>query len=454
MQIADQHIVVAGLGQTGRALVRFLLRRGARVTVTDSAPAEELSDALAELAELGEAPVETVLGGHDAAVFASADMIVLSPGVAHTLPSIRQAAEQGIPVIGEIELAFRFMKTPIVAITGTNGKSTATLLAGQMLKDSGFRVFVGGNLGTPLIAYADADDTADFAVAELSSFQLDTIDQFRPQVAVLLNITADHLDRYADFEAYIRSKGRIFENQTSKDVAVVNLADPATEKLAPGIRAHMLPFNAGPSDTAGAAVGEEHVEFRMPGQPPHILDCRRIPLIGAHNRENIAAAGLAALAAGASFASIRQTAGAFHGLPHRMTPVATIDGVHYIDDSKATNVDAVVRALASFSTPVILIMGGREKGGSYSALKALFPGRVKHLVVMGEAARAIEAALGDAAPISHATSMAEAVRIAKHHASSGDTVLLSPACASFDMYESYAQRGDDFVQQVHETEAD
>ena len=446
--------MVAGLGRTGRALVRFLAWRGARITVTDSAPAGELSEALAELREFGEAVVGTALGGHDPAVFASADMIVLSPGVPHTLPPLRQAAQKGIPVIGEIELAFRFMKTPIVAITGTNGKSTATLLAGQMLKDAGFRVFVGGNLGTPLISYADTDDTADFAVAELSSFQLDTIDRFRPQVAVLLNVTADHLDRYADFDAYIRSKGRIFENQTSEDAAVVNRADPATEKLAPAIRAQVLPFNAGPAEAIGAAVGEEHVEFRLPGQPPHTLDCRRIPLIGAHNRENIAAAGLAALAAGASFASIRQTAGAFHGLPHRMTPVATIDGVHYIDDSKATNVDAVVRALASFSTPVILIMGGREKGGSYSALKALFPGRVKHLVVMGEAARAIEAALGDAAPISHAASMAEAVRIAKHHASSGDTVLLSPACASFDMYESYAQRGDDFVQQVHETEAD
>lgn len=445
--------MVAGLGQTGRALVRFLARRGARLTVTDSAPEEELSDALAELAGLGDAPIETALGCHDAVVFNSADMIVLSPGVPHTLTPIRQAAQQGIPVIGEIELAFRFMKTPIVAITGTNGKSTATLLAGQMLKDAGFRVFVGGNLGTPLIAYADADDTADFAVAELSSFQLDTIDRFRPQVAVLLNITADHLDRYADFEAYIRSKGRIFENQRSEDVAVVNRADPATEKLVPGIRAQMLPFNAGPADAAGAVVGEEHVEFRMPGQAPHILDCRRIPLIGAHNRENIAAAGLAALAAGASHASIQKTVAAFHGLAHRMTPAATIDGVHYIDDSKATNVDAVVRALASFSTPVILIMGGREKGGSYAALKSLFPGRVKHLVVLGEAARNIEAALGDAAPTSRAASMAEAVRIAKSHAKSGDTVLLSPACASFDMYESYARRGDDFVQQVHETGA-
>ena len=454
MQIKDQHIVVAGLGRTGRALVRFLARRGARITVTDSAAPGDLSDALTEIREFGDTVVETALGGHDPAVFASADMIVLSPGVPHTLPPIRQAAVQGIPVIGEIELAFRFMKTPIVAITGTNGKSTATLLAGQMLKDAGFRVFVGGNLGTPLIAYADADDTADFAVAEISSFQLDTIDRFRPQVAVLLNITADHLDRYADFEAYIRSKGRIFENQTGQDVAVANRADPAMEKLAPDIRAQMLPFNANPADAAGAAVGESHVEFRMPGQAPHTLDCRRIPLIGAHNRENIAAAGLAALAAGASFASIRQTVGAFHGLAHRMTPVATIDGVHYIDDSKATNVDAVVRALASFSTPVILIMGGREKGGSYAALKPLFSGRVKHLVVLGKAARTIESALGDAAPTRRAASMAEAVRIAKRHASAGDTVLLSPACASFDMYESYAQRGDDFVQQVHETEAD
>lgn len=442
MRIRGRHVLVAGLGTTGRALVRFLCRRGARVTVTDSAPAAELREALAELRDCAPA---MELGGHREESFQSADLVVLSPGVPGDRGPAARAAASGIPVIGEIELAYRFMKTPILAVTGTNGKSTATLLAGEMLKAAGFRVFVGGNLGTPLISYADEDDAADFAVAEVSSFQLDTIDQFAPRIAVCLNITPDHLDRYADFSAYVRSKARIFENQTQKETAVVNRADPAIRQLLPEIAAQVLPFPAGDESAVGARLEGFAIHFRLPEKEPFQVSCSRSSLIGAHNRENIAAAGLAAAAAGASPESIQQTVDRFRALPHRMEPVAVIDGVHYIDDSKATNVDAVSRALAAFETPVILIMGGRGKGGGYSALKRLFPGRVKHLVVLGEAAGEIEAELGGLCGTSRAESMSEAIGAAGRHAEAGDTVLLSPACASFDMYASYAARGDDFA---------
>ena len=450
MEIKNKHILVVGLGKTGNALVRFLYQRGARVTATDQTNAETLKDSMKAISDCH---INLELGGHRLETFLSADLIVLSPGVPHTIDPVKQARAAGIPVTGEIELAYRFINTPIIAITGTNGKSTTTLLVGQMLKDAGFDVFVGGNLGTPLIEYAEKGGAADFAVVEISSFQLDTIDTFRPRVAVLLNITADHLDRYADFAGYVRSKGRIFENQSPDEVAVLNYADPAISGLVPGIQSSVLPFNIDAKNGNGAWLMDEQIWFRLPDTGEVQLDCRNIPLLGAHNRENIAAAALAAFAVGAPFAGIQETVRQFRGLSHRMTPVATYNNIRFIDDSKATNVDAVARALASFSTPVILIMGGREKGGTYSALKPLFPGRIKHLVLMGEAAASIKAELGAEAPFSHVSSMRDAVRTAWGQASPGDTVLLSPACASFDMYESYAHRGDDFANCVRETGA-
>ena len=449
MEIKDRHILVVGLGKTGGALIRFLHRRGARVTATDQSDAEMLGAPLAEIHDLD---IALEIGGHRLETFLSADLIVLSPGVPHTIAPVRQAQAQNIPVTGEIELAYRFLETPIIAITGTNGKSTTTLLVGEMLTDAGYDVFVGGNLGTPLIEFADQDGTADFAVVEISSFQLDTIDTFRPRVAVLLNITADHLDRYADFAGYVRSKARIFENQAPDDTAVLNGADPAIRELLPGIRSTVLPFNGDDTAGKGAWLTDARIRLKLPKAGQAWLDCRDIPLLGGHNRENIAAAALAAAAVGAPIAGIQETIRRFHGLSHRMTPVATIGGVQFIDDSKATNVDAVVRALSSFSTPVILIMGGRDKGGGYLALKPLFADRVKHLIVMGEAAETIKAELGHAHPVSHAVSMADAVRTAWKAAQFGDTVLLSPACASFDMYDSYAHRGEDFAGHVRKIE--
>lgn len=444
MQVKQRHIVVAGLGKTGVALVRFLARRGAKVTVTDTKSAAELKGAIDELENISPGGFSLALGAHPQEIFASADAIVLSPGVPHDMPPIREAARKGVEVIGEIELAYRYMKTPIIAVTGTNGKSTTTLLVAQMLSEAGMKVFAGGNLGTPLIEYADNDMSADMAVVEVSSFQLDTIERFRPRVSVCLNVSADHLDRYDSFAAYVGSKARVFMNQAEDDIAVVNFADPALEKLSSQIPCRVLGFHAGEDHPYGASIDKDRIRFLLPGQAKFLLDVSSAPLIGAHNRENIAAAGLAAAAAGADFDSIQQAVTNFRGLPHRMQPVAEIDGVQYIDDSKATNVDAVVRALEGFSTPVVLIMGGREKGGSYAALKPVFKGRVKHLVVMGEAAETIAAELGAGVRTSRAASMNEAVEAAREFAAAGDTVLLSPACASFDMYESYAVRGEDF----------
>lgn len=447
MEIKDKHILVVGLGKTGSALVRFLYRRGARVTATDQGDAKMLAGVLAAMDDMD---VTLELGGHRIETFLSADLIVLSPGVPHTIEPVRQARAKNIPVTGEIELAYRFLETPIIAITGTNGKSTTTLLTGEMLKDAGYAVFVGGNLGTPLIAFADQGGTADFAVVEISSFQLDTIETFRPKVAVLLNITADHLDRYDDFAGYVRSKGRVFENQGPDDAAVVNAKDPAIKQLLPSIRATVLPFNAEDTGGNGAWLTDERIRLKLPGADAEWLDCRNICLLGAHNRENIAAAALAASSVGAPILGIQKTISHFHGLNHRMTLVAAINGVEFIDDSKATNVDAVVRALESFSSPVILILGGRDKKGGYWALKSVLAERVKHLIVMGEAADTIKAELADAGPITHVFSMKEAVRAAWEAAKAGDTVLLSPACASFDMYESYAHRGEDFAEQVRQ----
>jgi UDP-N-acetylmuramoylalanine--D-glutamate ligase len=365
--------------------------------------------------------------------------------------------------MGEIELAYRFITAPILAVTGTNGKSTVTLLLGEMLKASGLKVFVGGNIGTPLIDYINKEEAAERLVVEVSSFQLDTIDTFRPAVSVLLNITDDHLDRYPDFAAYARSKGRIFMNQRAVDTAVINTADPEIQQVFDA-RCAVAPdaprcFVYGRKDDhgqpAGQAIGrswitDEAVFFDTPETGEFTIARANIRLAGRHNLENVCAAGLAAVAAGGVPEGIAAALGDFMGLPHRLRHVDTINGIFYVDDSKATNVDAVARALEAFDNPVVLIMGGRDKGGAYAPLKSRFAGRVRHLVVLGEAAEKIAAALKDAAPTTTVATMDDAVRAATAAAENGDTVLLSPACSSFDMYDGYAQRGDDFSRVVGE----
>ena len=460
MQIKNKNIVVVGLGRTGLATARFLHQKGARVLVADTADEAQLGDSVRTLREMG---VALELGPHRIAAFQNADLIVVSPGVPHTIEPIEQAKSGGIPLMSEVELASRFIKEPIVAVTGTNGKTTTTELLGQMLQNSGVSVFVGGNIGNPLIEYVRSGQKKQVVVAEISSFQLDTIDSFRPKVSVLLNITADHLDRYPDFEAYADSKIRVFKNQQADDVAVLNGSDPLIRSKTKEIKSQRLFFPAPGAGEQGAVLNGKRIilnldklkkiqsAIRIPHSAfrnPEYLDIAKIRLRGRHNFENACAASLAALASGATLEGIQKTLDYFKGLAHRLERVATVNGVHYYNDSKATNVDGVLRALDSFSKPILLLMGGRDKGSNFGLLQDPIRAHAKELIVMGEAAEAIRSALGQQLPTKVAASMQDAITMAFQDADPEDVVLFSPGCASFDWYNNYAERGDDFRRAV------
>ncbi len=468
----DKKIVVVGLGRTGLATARFLHQQGARVLVADTADETQLGDSVRMLREMG---VAVELGPHRISSFQDADFIVVSPGVCHTIEPIEQAKSRDIPLMGEVELASRFIKEPIVAVTGTNGKTTTTELVGQMLINSGISVFVGGNIGNPLIEYVGSGQKKQIVVAEISSFQLDTIDSFRPKVSVLLNITADHLDRYPDFETYADSKIRVFNNQQADDVAVLNGSDPLIRAKTKGIKSQRLFFPSLEANEQGAILNGKKIilnlnklkriqsKIRIPQSTrlsssqaafrnQEYLDIAKIHLQGRHNFENACAASLAALAAGATLEGIQKTLDHFKGLAHRLEHVATVNVVHYYNDSKATNVDGVLRALDCFSKPVLLLMGGRDKGSNFHVLQDRIRKHAKELIVMGEAAEPIRSALGQSTMTKVAASMADAVTTAYQDADPEDVVLLSPGCASFDRYSSYAERGDDFRRAVKEIE--
>lgn len=449
MQLKNKHITVVGIGKTGRALAEFLNRRGAVVTVTDQSSETVLGDVPGQLRKNG---VHLELGGHCPGTFENSDLIVLSPGVPHTIEPVERARKAGIPVTGEIELASRFIKTPVVAVTGTNGKSTVTRLIGEMLEASGLKTFVGGNLGTPLISYADGGMEADVVVAEISSFQLDTAESFHPRVGVLLNITADHLDRYPDIREYGRSKARLFACQTENDTAVLNAGDSLIMELAEGVLSRKCLFNTCAGHTGcSAGIHGDNIYMQIPCSDPVTILRKDIPLPGRHNLENVCAASLASLAAGAQMCGVLQGLRNFIPDPHRLEWIGCFGGVDYYDDSKATNVDAVVRAIEAVRPPIVLIMGGRDKGGGYGGLNDAVKNHVKALVLLGESADAIDRHLGELVSTRRAFSMDEAVSIAAELADPGDSVLLSPACSSFDMYENYARRGDDFQRAVMQT---
>ncbi len=451
MELENKHITVVGLGITGEAVAGFLSRRGARVTVTDSASENRVGKIAEKLHAMG---VATRLGGHYPEILHRSDLIILSPGVPHTLKDFDQAGKMGIPVIGEIELASRFISEPIVAVTGTNGKTTTTTLLGEMLANSGMKTFVGGNIGNPLIGYVDSGQKADCLVVEISSFQLDTIKEFRPRIALLLNITDDHMDRYNGFSAYVNSKARIFENQTSEDFAVLNASDSAVVRISSRIGAQRLffgPKESIPDTSAGCAVIEKMTAVSQgrisvyvastKGWVPELTGCG---LVGRHNLENISAAVLGALAAGGTKEGIDYTLSNFRGLPHRLEFVAEHNGIKFINDSKATNTDAVAKALEAFSNPQVVIMGGRDKDSDFGKLTQIMRQRVKHLILIGEAAQAIYRVAADGIDTDFAESMRDAVAKAYQSSLPGDVVLLAPGCASFDMYDNYRQRGEDF----------
>ncbi|MDM8524206.1 UDP-N-acetylmuramoyl-L-alanine--D-glutamate ligase [Desulfococcaceae bacterium HSG8] len=433
MNSHNKKILIVGLGKSGAAAARFLKNRGGLVTVTDMAGEEQLEAYIPLMRDMG---IRTELGEHRIETFEESDYIVVSPGVPHTIAPIKAAQEKGIPVLGEIELASRFIAEPVVAVTGTNGKTTTTTLLGKMLEHSGLDVFVGGNIGNPLIGYAEGEEKADVVVAEISSFQLDTIESFRPKVGVLLNITEDHLDRYAGFEAYAESKARIFENQQENDVAVLDSSDTVVRSVTRHIRSRKMEIGNRES-LANGRLRISDFEFKIPDTLP-----------GPHNMQNISAACLAALASGGTPEGIQSALDNFRGLPHRLEYVATINGVRYFDDSKATNTDAVAKAIESFHEPIILIMGGQGKNCDFHSLKGLIRRHVKKLIVMGESGEEIKSVLGQECGTGTASAMDDAVFQAYQASEPGDAVLLSPACASFDMYRSYAERGEFFCSAV------
>jgi UDP-N-acetylmuramoylalanine--D-glutamate ligase len=433
MELNGKRVVVVGLGRSGVAAAKLCLARGARVTATDSAPPEKLS---AEARALG---VELVLGGHEAVDFLAAQLIVVSPGVPD-FPELSQAERAGVEVIGELELATRFIDAPIVAIGGTNGKSTTTTLVGDMFVAGGLNVFVGGNLGTP--SAEAVGKNFDVVVLEVSSFQLERAPRFEPRVSVLLNITEDHLDRYPSFLAYAEAKGNAFANQSPDDYAIVPEGDADCFAQAKRGRGQIVRFgDYGDYVVSGRAVNESRTG--------EVFDLTTSALHGRHNLDNAAAAIAAARALDLSATAIRSALANFRPLPHRMARVASFRGVNFYDDSKGTNVGAAVTAVRGLSEARgVLIAGGRDKQGSYEPLVSALEAKGRALVVLGEAAERIAAAVGTRVPVLRASSMEDAVAKAFSRAEPGDAVLLSPACSSFDMFKSYAERGDRFVAAV------
>ena len=437
MEIKGKKVLVLGLARTGRECARFLAQRGASVRVTDVRSEEELKQEMETLAAL---PIRYFLGGEDPDWLEGVDIIVPSPGVPAENVLLKEGSRRGIKILSEIEFACRFLPAPLVAITGTNGKSTTTTLVGEMLKASGGKVFVGGNIGTPLIGFVGGD--WEWGVVEVSSFQLEWIEEFRPRISVLLNLTEDHLDRYPNFRAYCQAKQRIFEAQAANDIAILSRDDRLVWEMRKRIRARVVSFGFSEVDD-GVFVAAREMIWRD-GSREEKFPLSRVKIQGVHNVENMMAAIAAAKSAGVSASAIQKVLEDFPGLEHRLEFVREKDGVRYYNDSKGTNVGAVVKSLASFSDPVILLAGGVDKGGDYGILRQEIRQKVRRLVLFGEAQEIIARALGDLTETVIVENLEAAVGDAFAHARAGEVVLLSPACSSFDMFRNYAERGQVF----------
>ncbi len=492
-----KYILVAGLGKSGVSIANFLKGKGENVIATDIDSSKAV---IAE--ELENKGIKTEIGFHKKETFLNAEKIIVSPGIPLNNKYLAMAARKKIPVTGEFDIAAEFIDIPVIAVTGTNGKTTVTTLISEMLKNSGFKVFTCGNIGTPFVEYFMGDEKADIIVAEVSSFQLDTAGKFSPDVAVLLNITEDHINRYKDFSAYADSKWSIFKNQSQHDIAIINCSIKGVEKHINGLKSipvffgrkktvhdieriilptlnlpectrakpdplhdcyperkmamiesdkikiENLPANNMPANNLSTNNLSANDSSSNNGNVMNVIDISGANLKGEHNRENMAAASLACLAVGGTIKGIEKTIKSFKGLAHRIEYTGTINKVDYIDDSKATNPDAVVKALEYFGNNIILILGGRSKNTDFLSMGEAVKQRVKKIILLGESKAQIKNAFADICEIVDAETMQQAVDIAYNIGQEGDTVLLSPACASFDMYESYAARGNDFVLNV------
>jgi UDP-N-acetylmuramoylalanine--D-glutamate ligase len=445
MELTNKKILVVGLARTGVAVCRFLAQQGAQVIVTDMREEADLTGTLEELSDL---EIDYELGRHVPHTFLMADLIVVSPGVPMDIKPLVMARAQKRRVVSEVELASWFIEAPMVAITGTNGKTTTTTLTGEIFRACGFETFVGGNIGNPLIELVMSGERAERVVVELSSFQLEGVERFHPQVAVLLNLTEDHLDRYATFEEYIEAKMHIFDNQGPEDYAILNIDDPLVAACAGRIKARVFPMSRLHELEEGISYQNGFITFSHNGKVLR-FGTSDFKLKGVHNLDNIMASLASALLlrceGDCAYAAVKE----FKGLPHRMEFVAEVNGVPYYEDSKGTNVGSVVKSLESFDSGITLIAGGKDKGGSYEPLAPLVAERVSHLVLIGEAQQRMQEALGSLTDTHLAATLEEAVEISARLTQPGGVVLFSPACSSFDMFKNYEERAKRFIAAVH-----
>ena len=440
MELQGKKVLVIGMGRAGTAAAKLLEIKEAKVSITDRREKEELRETFRELEGRG---IRIETGGHPLELLEDRELIVASPGVSPNIPLLERAKEKIIPIIGELELASSFLKIPIVAVTGTNGKTTTTTLIGKILKEEGKRVAVAGNIGHPLSSCVNG--SYELIVTEVSSFQLERIKTFHPFISIMLNIAPDHLDRYRDLNEYMGAKKRIFLNQERSDFAVLNRDDSSCSTLS--TEAKKIFFSREELEE-GVYLKEEIIMANLSGRSQEVIHQEEIGIKGPHNLENALAAIATCLILKVKVDSIRRVLKEFKGIPHRMEFVGEIKGVRFINDSKATNVSAVMKSLASFTEPIILIAGGRDKGLDYSPLRSLVEKRVKALILLGEAKEKIARTLSSCKKIKMVEDMKEAVNIAFGLAEEGEVVLLSPACSSYDMFQNFEERGEAFKEAV------
>jgi UDP-N-acetylmuramoylalanine--D-glutamate ligase len=449
MELKGKKVLVVGLGKSGLAAALFLRRHGAQVTVSDVRSAEALAKDIPALLDEG---IMVEAGGHGLLTFRRQDLIVVSPGVPLDTPELVQARNLGRPIIGELELAARFLRGKTLAITGSNGKTTTTSLVGEILEEAGFNTLVGGNIGVPVVALIDESTPETWSVLEVSSFQLESTEEFHPAIAVILNITPDHLDRHGTFENYARAKERIFASQTHDDFLVLNADNVRAAQAAPRTHSRVYWFSLDRTVPQGAWVEAGKVVYRSAKDAPTetIMPLTGIPLKGEHNVENVLASVCAARLAGASADAIRHAIEKFKAVEHRLEYVATVNGVEFFNDSKATNVDATAKAVAAFNSPIHLILGGKDKNSDYTQLSPLLRQHVRSIYTIGSAADKIESQLRGVVSLHSCETLDKAVTAAASAARPGEVVLLAPACSSFDQFESYEHRGRVFKELVNE----
>jgi UDP-N-acetylmuramoylalanine--D-glutamate ligase len=451
MSVKNKKILVVGFARSGLSATNFLLERGARVTITDTKTEEELKDYISQLTM----PPTLSLGAHQIEEFLDADFIVLSPGVPSDLPELLQASERGIPIYSEVELAYRFLEGKIIGVTGSNGKTTTTTLIGELFQKAGRECVVAGNIGSPLIQWVkrSSASTETTFVVELSSFQLENIEKFKCDIALILNVSPDHQDRYDRFEDYVQAKEQIFLNQTDEDYAVINADNPFTVKMASRRPARVLLYSRKQDLKEGVFVRNGSIQVIWEGQEQCLMPVDEIRLRGRHNLENMLAATAAGYLSGLDREVMIETFRSFAGVEHRLEWVRELSGVTFYNDSKATNMDSAAQALQAFAEPLIVIMGGKDKGSDFGVLQPLMSDKVRLLVLLGAAADKISHSLGKHVETVHAQDLEQAVELAYENAHSGDVVLLAPGCASFDMFDDFEHRGRVFKERVNALDA-